>query len=60
MVLRRFDVAESENDTGFSKSAVVFEISVFFIFGKRKIVNFCICQIRTQVSIAWVLEMSLR
>ena len=37
------DVAESENYIVFSELALVFEISVFFIFGKRKIVNFCIC-----------------
>ena len=39
-----FDVDESENDIGFSELALVLEISVFFIFGKRKIVNFCVCQ----------------
>ena len=27
----------------FSEFALVFEISVFFIFGKKKIVNLCIC-----------------
>ena len=44
MVLEYFDVAESENNIGFSDLALVFEISVFFFFGKRKIVNFCTWQ----------------
>ena len=43
-VLEYFDIAESENDIGSSNMALVFEISAVFISGKRKIVNFCICQ----------------
>ena len=35
MILRYFDVAESENDIGFSELAIDFEIFLFFIFGEK-------------------------
>ena len=50
-VVGHFDAAESENDIGFSELAQEFEISIFYIFGKRKIINFCIFQMRTQLII---------
>ena len=37
-----FDVAESKTDNVFSELALGFEISAFFFFGKKIIVNFCI------------------
>ena len=51
-----FEVANFECYFGFLKFLLVFEISVFMIFGKRKIVNFCIFQMLVQVSITCVMK----